>query len=90
MDIEKYNIAVLIPCFNEALTVEKVVRDFKKNLPAAQIFVFDNNSKDETAIKAQNAGAIVIPSKRQGKGHVVRHMFYHIKAHNYLMEDGDE
>ena len=82
--------AVLIPCYNEELTVEKVVGDFKKELPEADIYVYDNNSKDETAELAKKAGAIVVPEYRQGKGNVVRSMFRDIDADIYVMVDGDD
>ena len=82
-------IAVLIPCYNEELTVSQVVADFRAALPEAEILVFDNNSKDRTAELALQAGARVIPSPRQGKGHVVRHMFDSVDADFYLMVDGD-
>ena len=68
-------VAVLIPCYNEALTVEKVVTDFKRELPDADIYVYDNNSTDDTAVLAEKAGAIVRHETHQGKGNVVRTMF---------------
>jgi len=71
-------IAVLIPCYNEELTVKKVVTDFKKELPKADIYVYDNNSKDNTAEIAKKAGAIVRKETAQGKGNVVRTMFQEI------------
>lgn len=83
-------IAVLIPCYNEELTVEKVVTDFKKELPEADVYVYDNNSKDRTAELARKAGAIVVPEYRQGKGNVVRSMFRDIDADIYVMVDGDD
>ena len=83
-------IAVLVPCFNEAVTVEKVVSDFKASLPQAQIFVFDNNSSDETASLARKAGAEVRQVSLQGKGNVVRRMFADIDADLYVMVDGDD
>lgn len=83
-------IAVLIPCYNEELTVEKVIKDFKEELPEADIYVYDNNSKDKTAEIAQNAGAIVKHEYRQGKGNVVRTMFMDIDADIYVMVDGDD
>lgn len=83
-------IAVLIPCYNEELTIEKVVKDFQKELPDADIYVYDNNSKDKTAEIAQNAGAIVRKETRQGKGNVVRTMFREIDADIYVMVDGDD
>ena len=83
-------IAVLIPCYNEELTIEKVVKDFKKELPDADIYVYDNNSKDKTAEIAKNAGAIVKHEYKQGKGNVVRSMFQDIEADIYVMVDGDD
>ena len=83
-------IAVLIPCYNEELTIEKVVKDFKKELPEADIYVYDNNSKDKTVEKATNAGAIIRYENRQGKGNVVRTMFKDIDADLYIMVDGDD
>ena len=83
-------IAVLIPCYNEELTVEKVIKDFKRELPEADIYVYDNNSKDKTAEIARNAGAIVKHEYRQGKGNVVRTMFMDIDADIYIMVDGDD
>ena len=83
-------IAVLIPCYNEALTIGKVVRDYRQALPDADIYVYDNNSTDETARLAREAGAIVRPEPRQGKGNVVRTMFRDIEADCYLMVDGDD
>lgn len=83
-------IAVLIPCYNEALTIEKVVTDFKKELPEATIYVYDNNSSDNTAEIAKNAGAVVRFENQQGKGNVIRSMFRDIDAKAYLMIDGDD
>lgn len=83
-------IAVLVPCYNEALTIEKVVRDFKIFLPNAEIYVFDNNSKDGTAEIAKEAGAIVRFEKKQGKANVVFKMFREIDADIYIMIDGDD
>ena len=83
-------IAVLIPCYNEELTVSKVVDDFKKELPKAKIFVYDNNSTDKTAQLAKEAGAIVVAERNQGKGNVVRSMFRDIDADIYIMVDGDD
>jgi glycosyltransferase involved in cell wall biosynthesis len=82
-------IAVIIPCFNESATIGKVVSDFRAALPQASVYVFDNNSTDDTGRIAQENGAIVIPSLRQGKGNVVRHMFDCVDADIYLMVDGD-
>lgn len=83
-------IAVLIPCYNESLTVEKVVTDFRRELPEAEIYVYDNNSKDNTAELAEKAGAIVRHEYRQGKGNVIRSMFRDIEADCYIMTDGDD
>ena len=83
-------IAVLIPCYNEELTVGKVVKDFKKRLPEAVIYVYDNNSKDKTAEVAKKAGAVVRYERRQGKGNVIRSMFRDIDAEVYIMADGDD
>lgn len=83
-------IAVLIPCFNESTTIEKVVNDFKIALPDSVIYVYDNNSTDGTADIAAKAGAIVRREYRQGKGNVIRSMFRQIDAECYLMIDGDD
>ena len=83
-------IAVLIPCYNEELTVVKVVQDFKKALPDADVFVYDNNSTDRTIELAREAGAIVRRENRQGKGNVVRTMFREIEADVYVLVDGDD
>lgn len=83
-------IAVLIPCYNEELTIEKVIKDFRKELPDADIYVYDNNSKDKTAQIAKNNGAIVVHEYKQGKGNVVRSMFRDIDADIYVMVDGDD
>lgn len=83
-------IAILIPCFNESITIEKVISDYKKALPEAVIYVYDNNSTDHTDEIARNAGAIVRYEYRQGKGNVIRSMFRDIEAGCYLMIDGDD
>ncbi len=83
-------IAVLIPCYNESKTIVKVVYDFKKVLPEADIYVYDNNSNDDTDKLASQAGAIVKYEYRQGKGNVIRSMFKDIDADCYLMIDGDD
>jgi glycosyltransferase involved in cell wall biosynthesis len=83
-------IAVLVPCYNEAVTIAAVVRDFRKFLPAATIYVYDNNSKDGTAEIAAAEGAVVRRETRQGKGHVMRRMFADIDADIYVMVDGDD
>jgi len=82
-------IAVLVPCYNEAATIATVVRDFKRVLPQADIYVFDNNSTDDTVARAQAEGAIVRYERRQGKGFVVRRMFADVEADVYIMVDGD-
>lgn len=83
-------IAVLIPCCNESLTIEKVVSDYKEALPEATIYVYDNNSSDHTDELARKAGAKVVYEYRQGKGNVIRSMFRDIDAECYLMIDGDD
>ena len=82
-------IAILIPCYNEAKTVQKVVQDWKYALPEATIYVYDNNSTDGTDELARSAGAIVRYEPMQGKGNVIRRMFREIDAECYLMVDGD-
>ncbi len=84
------SVAVLIPCFNEAATIGKVVADFRAALPDAAIYVFDNNSDDGTGEIARRAGAVVHTEKRQGKGFVVAAMFEKVEADTYLMVDGDD
>lgn len=86
---EKLSVAVLLPCYNEAATIGDVVRGFRRVLPQASIYVYDNNSTDSTALHAKLAGATVVRERRQGKGHVVRRMFADIEADIYLMADGD-
>lgn len=86
----KDRIAVLIPCYNESKTVEKVVRDFRRALPEARIYVYDNNSTDGTAEIAARAGAIVRRERMQGKGNVIRRMFREIDADCYITTDGDD
>ena len=81
--------AVLIPCFNEAKTIKKVVSDFKKALPGSVVYVYDNNSTDDTVNEAKKAGAVVRYEYRQGKGQVVRRMFQEIEADYYILVDGD-
>ena len=83
-------IAVLIPCYNESKTIEKVVKDFKNALPDAVIYVYDNNSTDGTAEIAKNAGAVVRCEYMQGKGNVIRRMFREIDAECYVITDGDD
>ena len=82
-------IAVLIPCYNEAPTIGQVVRQFREQLPDAEIHVFDNNSTDDTVAEALAAGAIVAREQRQGKGYVVQSMFQQVDADVYVMVDGD-
>lgn len=83
-------VAVLIPCYNEELTIGKVVDDFKKSLPDAVIYVYDNNSKDKTAEIAKAHGAVVRYERKQGKGNVMRSMFRDIDAECYILVDGDD
>lgn len=83
-------IAVLIPCYNEGKTIEKVVSDFRKALPESVIYVYDNNSTDDTAEVAAKAGAVVRHEYQQGKGNVIRRMFRDIDAECYIMTDGDD
>lgn len=83
-------VAVLIPCYNEEKTIEKVIIDFKRCLPEATIYVYNNNSTDRTAEIAQKAGAIVRTEFMQGKGNVIRRMFRDIDAECYIMTDGDD
>lgn len=82
-------IAVLIPCYNEELSIGNVIKDFKKEIPTATIYVFDNNSKDRTIAEAISAGAVVREVRLQGKGNVVRRMFADIDADIYVLVDGD-
>ncbi|MBQ1792233.1 MAG: glycosyltransferase, partial [Oscillospiraceae bacterium] len=83
-------IAVLIPCYNEERTVEKVVADFQRALPEAVVYVYNNNSTDRTAELAEKAGAVVRNEYKQGKGNVIRSMFQDIDAACYIMADGDD
>ncbi|MDO5292844.1 MAG: glycosyltransferase family 2 protein [bacterium] len=83
-------IAVLVPCFNEAKTIKKVINDYQKYLPDAVIYVYDNNSSDDTAKIAREEGAIVRHEYQQGKGNVIRRMFREIDAEAYIMVDGDD
>src|SRR3954469_10932129 len=89
MTLSSPRIAVLVPCFNEEAAVATVVADFRNSLPAAEIFVYDNNSSDRTIAVARQAGAQVRSERRQGKGHVVRRMFADIDADIYVLVDGD-
>ena len=88
--ISSPKIAVLVPCYNEALTIEKVVKDFQHYIPEAEIFVYDNNSQDTTVEVATQAGAFVGNEKKQGKANVVFRMFREIDADLYIMIDGDD
>jgi glycosyltransferase involved in cell wall biosynthesis len=83
-------IAVLVPCYNEEAAIAKVVRDFRAAMPAAAIYVYDNNSRDQTVARAAAAGAVVRREARQGKGNVVRRMFADIEADIYVLVDGDD
>lgn len=83
-------IAVLIPCYNEAATIGKVVSDVKAVLPEAVVYVYDNNSKDDTVRIASEAGAVIRYERKQGKGNVIRRMFREVEAECYLMIDGDD
>lgn len=83
-------IAILVPCYNEALTIGTIVSDFRACLPEAEIYVFDNNSNDDTAARARAAGAFVRSVAQQGKGNVIRRMFADIEADVYIMVDGDD
>jgi glycosyltransferase involved in cell wall biosynthesis len=89
MSSQSQRIAVLVPCFNEEAAIATVVADFRKALPSAQIYVYDNNSSDRTAAVAREAGAEVRSERRQGKGHVVRRMFADVDADIYVLVDGD-
>ncbi len=89
MTSTQLRIAVLVPCYNEEAAVATVVADFRKALPSAEIYVYDNNSRDRTAEVARKAGAIVRSERRQGKGHVVRRMFADVEADIYVLVDGD-
>src|SRR4051794_19925097 len=88
--VETMRVAVLIPCYNEQTTIERVVRDFSFALPNATVYVYDNNSSDGTAEMAARAGAIVRQEKLQGKGNVVCRMFADIEADVYVLVDGDD
>ncbi|WP_407176477.1 glycosyltransferase family 2 protein [Bradyrhizobium sp. STM 3562] len=89
MSLSSLRIAVLIPCFNEEAAIATVVGDFRKALPAAEIYVYDNNSRDRTVAVARQSGATVRSERRQGKGHVVRRMFADVDADVYVLVDGD-
>ena len=81
---------MLVPCYNEEAAIAKVVRDFRAALPGAVIYVYDNNSSDQTMARAREAGAVVRSEARQGKGNVVRRMFADIEADIYVLVDGDD
>ncbi|MBN2562456.1 MAG: glycosyltransferase [Phycisphaerae bacterium] len=83
-------IAILVPCYNEAATIAKVVEDFRREIPEATIYVFDNNSTDGTGEIARQAGAVVVREKKQGKGHVIAAMLEKVHADYYVMVDGDD
>lgn len=83
-------IAVLIPCYNESMTIKKVIEEFREALPEADLYIYDNNSEDHTDLIAREAGAIVRYERRQGKGNVIRTMFREIQADCYLIVDGDD
>lgn len=87
---ERFEVAILIPCYNESATIGKVVADFRAAAPDAKVYVYDNNSSDDTARIAAEAGATVVSEYRQGKGFVVRSMFRDIDADCYIMVDGDD
>ena len=87
---QQEKIAVLIPCYNEEATISTVIADFRRELPEAEIYVYDNNSTDTTYELAVACGAIVKKEPRQGKGNVIRQMFFDIDADYYLMVDGDD
>lgn len=89
MELNGLEVAVLLPCYNEGAVIGQVVLDFRRHLPGTRIYVYDNNSSDDTAVQAARAGAIVTRSPRQGKGNVVRQMFSDIEADIYIMADGD-
>jgi glycosyltransferase involved in cell wall biosynthesis len=89
MTASRYDVAVLVPCYNEGRAIAKVVADFRAALPGATVYVYDNNSKDDTVNVAKGAGAVVRSESHQGKGHVVRRMFNDIEADIYVLVDGD-
>ena len=89
MSESRYEVAVLVPCYNEERAIAQVVADFRAALPCATVYVYDNNSTDGTVEAAQRAGAVVRRETHQGKGHVVRRMFNDIEADIYLLVDGD-
>jgi glycosyltransferase involved in cell wall biosynthesis len=90
MTVDDLEIAILVPCHNEAITIGNVVRDFREQLPSATVYVYDNNSTDDTAGIAKQAGAVVRSEIQQGKGHVVRRMFSDVEASVFVLVDGDD
>jgi len=86
---QSYRVAVILPCYNEEAAIGDVVRDFRAALPEAVVYVYDNNSKDGTVLRARAAGAVVRSETRQGKGQVVRRMFADVEADIYVLADGD-
>ena len=84
-----HEVALLVPCYNEEAAIERVIRDFRASIPAATIYVYDNNSRDRTAEVARSLGAVVRHEPQQGKGHVVRRMFADVEADVYVLVDGD-
>jgi glycosyltransferase involved in cell wall biosynthesis len=84
-----FHVAVLVPCYNEAVAIQHVIRDFRAALPSASIYVYDNNSTDQTVVLARAAGAIVRSEPRQGKGNVIQRMFSDVEADVYVLVDGD-
>jgi len=88
--MKENSIAVLVPCYNEESTIDKVVRDFRKEIPLALVYVYSNSSTDNTAEVARKAGAIVREEPNKGKGNVVRRMFSDIEADIYIIVDGDD
>jgi len=86
---EEFDIAVLLPCYNEAVAIPQVIHDFRRELPNSKIYVYDNNSTDDTQKVAEENGAIVRSERRKGKGNVVRRMFADIEADIYILCDGD-
>jgi len=89
-DEESLRVAILVPCYNEEAAIAKVVEDFRAALPDAIVYVYDNNSRDQTVARAREAGAVVRTETRQGKGNVVRRMFADIEADIYVLVDGDD
>lgn len=88
--VSELRVAVLVPCYNEALTIAKVVKDYSAAIPGARVYVYDNNSQDGTAVVALDAGAVVRTVKHPGKGNVVRRMFADVEADVYVLVDGDD